>query len=725
MTGKGLTSQDTHGSRGRLQEPVIGAQMRLLLDEIAAIGSDLTPLLNRDLANKIKLALDAISKKPIRVAVLGQMKAGKSSFVNALIGRPGLLPTDVNPWTTVVTRLHFAIPGQPTKGARFTFFDAAQWHQLVNKVGAARILSERLIPGLKDDEDLKNREILLRRVDLHLGRFYKHLFGKTVWYGDPTKEIIERYVCVGQHVTEQTSELVSGRFADITRTADIYFDRGPFAVPMTVIDTPGTNDPLLIRDEVTMQSIEDSDVYVVVLTAQHPLTTADLALMRMLHGLRKDRLLVFINRIDDIAGIVATADSIFSSVTAAIKREFPASHIPIVMGSAIWANTAIEAGKADLAQIWRPDLFDYARYVGALTTEEALGRRRSELSEEERAKTLYACSGMPQVRNHIANLMLRGATGRLFFELGTTFLAVARGVTSAARGQFALSDPTGKNLSGWLDSREQHQLRLEATTTVVEQFRSATEIFVREEVAERLVRLRTALQDEVSNFAAEQARAAHHAWLRGLRSRVWRCDSGQLRNRMEDLVLSAASDVSKLVALAQSESVSRLNHRLQELAPGIAPPFCAVEPHNISLSPSLTPLSKAVVFDLDDKWWNVWWKSWKSAEERGSKLRELVLDEFGPVAIELSQSTDREIEGHALTALQSFFGRGLDSIRAQIDQTHMSQAASAAVAVSEQDALVARARLSLASGEALAARIRAWLDKLPPPNTFHDSRAPQ
>lgn len=42
----------------------------------------------------------------IDVAMLGQLKAGKSSFVNSLIGRP-VLPIGVVPVTTTVTRLRY------------------------------------------------------------------------------------------------------------------------------------------------------------------------------------------------------------------------------------------------------------------------------------------------------------------------------------------------------------------------------------------------------------------------------------------------------------------------------------------------------------------------------------------------------------------------------------------------------------------------------------------
>ena len=44
------------------------------------------------------------------VTFLGQVKSGKTTLVNAMAGWADLLPTDVNPWTSVVTSLHLT-PG--------------------------------------------------------------------------------------------------------------------------------------------------------------------------------------------------------------------------------------------------------------------------------------------------------------------------------------------------------------------------------------------------------------------------------------------------------------------------------------------------------------------------------------------------------------------------------------------------------------------------------------
>ena len=63
-----------------------------------------------------------------RVTVLGQVKAGKTALINAIAGWSDLLPSDVNPWTSVVTSLHLTpAKERAEKGARFRFMTEDEW----------------------------------------------------------------------------------------------------------------------------------------------------------------------------------------------------------------------------------------------------------------------------------------------------------------------------------------------------------------------------------------------------------------------------------------------------------------------------------------------------------------------------------------------------------------------------------------------------------------------
>ena len=70
------------------------------------------------------------------VTLLGQVKSGKTSLVNAMAGWADLLPSDVNPWTSVVTSLHLE-PGETRteNKASFQFMTEEEWDRLTTKGG--------------------------------------------------------------------------------------------------------------------------------------------------------------------------------------------------------------------------------------------------------------------------------------------------------------------------------------------------------------------------------------------------------------------------------------------------------------------------------------------------------------------------------------------------------------------------------------------------------------
>ena len=71
----------------------------------------------------------------------------------------------------------------------------------------------------------------------------------------------------------------------IFKIGNRYFDIGHFPFPLTVTDTPGVNDPLLIREEISRQYLKESDFFVVVLSAHQALSRADLKLFRLMQAL--------------------------------------------------------------------------------------------------------------------------------------------------------------------------------------------------------------------------------------------------------------------------------------------------------------------------------------------------------------------------------------------------------------------------------------------------------
>ncbi len=204
---------------------------------------------------------------------------------------------------------------------------------MANGGGKLRELTERLVPGFEPDLLRRHVAALKARAATRLGPEFLNLLGRCHRFATLSPHIVRQYVCQGDLTGSDSADPTVGRYSDITKSADIYLPVGPFDHPVTVTDTPGTNDPFLVRDEITRGCLESADLYMVVLTARQALAPSDVALLRILRGLHKDRIIVFLNRIDELADIAKDTETVVASVRRRLRYEFPGADIPLIPGS--------------------------------------------------------------------------------------------------------------------------------------------------------------------------------------------------------------------------------------------------------------------------------------------------------------------------------------------------------------------------------------------------------
>jgi len=318
----------------------VGAKLADAKRHVIETATKLSALVDAETAEGLKNLVDEMEAHVCRIAIVGQMNAGKSSLINVLVEQSELLPADINPWTTVITRLHFGVHGKPTSGASFRFFTREEWRRLAAG-GRTRELTEQLFPDFDWQELQKQLENIKKRAERKLGPQLETLLGAEQSYPMLSPGLLNRYVGAGQSGATDGTKRSEGEFSDITKIADVFFDMGAFNFPTILIDTPGVNDPFLVRDEVTRQNLQTADLCVVVVTARQPLSNADLGLLRLLRSLNKNRLIIFLNKVDEIDGGEQVINAISNRVSTILKQEFPSAHIPIVFGSAIWARQAL------------------------------------------------------------------------------------------------------------------------------------------------------------------------------------------------------------------------------------------------------------------------------------------------------------------------------------------------------------------------------------------------
>jgi dynamin family protein len=617
--------------------PLEAARTRLL-GLVARLGS----LLGEHAAPLLDAARRQLEQRSCRIAVIGQIKAGKSTFINALAKRPGLLPTDINPWTVVVTALHFRRDPTPAEHAAvFHLFSVDEWKELADGGGRLRELTERLVPGFQSDLLRAQLEVMRKRAERRLGPKFAELLGKCHRYQKVTPQILTDYVSAGD---EDSWPGKRRHYSDITRSADLYFNDSPFAFPITLIDTPGTNDPFLVRDEITRRSLENPDIYVFVVSALQPLSAADIAMLRLLNGLHKDRIVVFVNRTDQLPNLNSDAAAVQACIEKRLRAEFPALHIPVVYGSAWLANLRLQAEAGQLPAMVRPEraqgLVRESCSVQAVAT---MPDARATGMEPSRAvPAVHVNSGMAEVSAAITKLMCTSSIAMLLRQIAVCLAELVRTADVSDRAELqsinellqarrqeaaALRQRVGEEEES-LAAFEDHAKALHASFEGVERH-------FKDVVATAVRTLRNQLCGLVREFASDEAEALLQSLEERPRQWTWHCEVLSLREHLEAAYLATVAQAAGDLDRVEQFLYPQLKLIVSSLLPGYRGSLLEVPAWPEGLTPSVTPLADTVTMDLGVTWWRRWFSSRKIAKERANHLRYLIEEDFLKITDEL------------------------------------------------------------------------------------------
>ena len=648
----------------------VGERLESLRSELIACGGELrsTQALLQG-GSFVDDALGMLDRLTCRIGVIGQVKAGKSSLINGLICKPGLLPTDVNPWTTAVTRIHFGRADAPAAvAAEFTFFEPDEWEQLAHGGGQVRDLTQRLVPGFKVELLHKHVEAMRRRSELRLGEALGPLLGKTHVFSLLSPEVLEQYICASlpDSATEQ-----KGIYSDIIKTADLYFGSSDFCFPTTIIDTPGTNDPYLVRDELARRTLEGAHLHIVVLTPQQALSPADLALLRILRGLNKKRIVVFLNRIDQLGDVTSDVEAVVKHIQENLRRELPGSDFPVVAGSAFWADTALRGSQADIERAWTR-----ARAYGQHLAQQARFSAPPAAAQDDKeklAESLYLCSGLPELFDVLARLTLESQPDHVLRRVSTSFCDLARIAENTARHELAFLESDGK--SGGGDKKQGDEEELQAVDAEIKAMLSGLQERGNVLIKDHGVMIDEALRRAMKGFSdaeCEKLRGALAEEPHG--DRVWSCDLAFLRQQLEEALVGAYREAEQEMARLESEVLPELQQTLKHFNPQWTSQTVADgAPSTVELPTIGTP---SIVLELDEPWWKRWWRRGHSGDRRAAVLARLIENEFSAIAGPLSQAARTHLQARQAATLQeaNLLYVGLIDVLKEQERTRLASA---------------------------------------------------
>ena len=550
------------------------------------------------------------------VTLIGQIKAGKTSVVNAMIGQTGFLPSDVNPWTSVVTSLHLNARNRPENTrALFRFFDEEEWDRLVSTGGRLGELAGRAGFSGEQDEIREQVNAMRDKTRSRLGKRFEMLLGTAHKYDTLNPELIDRYVCHGGWDDDEPG--AQGRFADITKVADLYLDLEGYPHGLCLRDTPGVNDTFMMREQITINAIKDSRLCVVVLSAHQALSTMDLALLRLIANVEARNVMLFVNRIDELDDPARQIPEIAESFRRTLKKQRIAADIDILFGSAQWAHHALDDKVDELPVRSFETLTKWA---------DSDSEFRPACTDKAPRQLGWQLSGIPALHQLIAQRIFEGPGKAMLAETRDAMNNIVLGIESADRPLGAMApgrsmaaeqvDELRKHLDKLKDScvADLRRVNEEQQASLVERLSRAQHVF-----AERAV---DALMSHLEVFKD---------------SETWQYEPTGLRVMMRSAFLGFGGQSREAAAQVYSESCGKLEKIYEEVF-GVGAGQIKIAPPALAKLRPPAVVGQTIALDLSAGWWKKWWRGFRGQKNMAKRYYDLILQETNPIAAELSEN---------------------------------------------------------------------------------------
>ncbi|MFP6162456.1 dynamin family protein [Helicobacter pylori] len=294
-----------------LQEQGLQERARPFISENAVIKTE-------ELEKTLKELQD--TNRDLKVGIIGRVKAGKSSLLNALIFEGvEVLPKAATPMTASLTILKYA----KTLSAEVEFYSQKDILELKNEHERYVREFNRIVE--EEVKKQKEKQSLSNRAKEGLNKFGKFISGNKSDKEAPKErvlsdeEILEKARRIAKNTLNEDTKLVSsydqyekmkksglintekldpriqanslqdlnqkllqfvgadGKFMPCTKAVQISLNN-PNLKDLEVIDTPGVNDPIASREERTKALLKDCDVVFIVSPSNQFLTDSDMSL---------------------------------------------------------------------------------------------------------------------------------------------------------------------------------------------------------------------------------------------------------------------------------------------------------------------------------------------------------------------------------------------------------------------------------------------------------------
>ena len=239
--------------------------------------------------------LSKLNNDVLTIGVIGQMKAGKSTFLNAFVFEDDVLPAATTPMTAALSVITYG----SEKKLVAEFYTKDEWdEQKMNAQMSLDDVADELTKSkIKAAQDLVEKSARLGDVNSFLGKTQEDSFDN-----------LEEYVGA------------KGKYVSITKAVNIYYPK-EYLKGVNIVDTPGFNDPIVSREERTKEFLGKADVVLLMLYAGRPFDATDRSILfKNVGECGIGKVLIGINKYDIPYGNGETEDEIRTYVKKEILK---------------------------------------------------------------------------------------------------------------------------------------------------------------------------------------------------------------------------------------------------------------------------------------------------------------------------------------------------------------------------------------------------------------------
>lgn len=252
-----------------------------------------TDLTNKEILGELENTHNYLNDQKFSIGITGVMNAGKSTMLNALMGRE-ILGSAVVPETANLT----IVKHNPTDNAKVYYWNEQEWDRI--KKSASQLES------MKDFVEETNR-----------------IFGDNLKnYIRPVSRFDEIDI---KDLSSYTSAETSGKKCNLVKYVELGSKLDFLSDGIEIVDTPGLDDPVIQREEITKEYISQCDMMIHLMNVSQSATLKDVEfIIDALLYQNISKLLVVITRADTVSK--EQLDEVIKYTKTSIEKQLKAQN---------------------------------------------------------------------------------------------------------------------------------------------------------------------------------------------------------------------------------------------------------------------------------------------------------------------------------------------------------------------------------------------------------------